>query len=383
MWEVIKNNEWSYESTLNNLKEIDATKVQMTETLRSLNLNPENSFYKVDTAKNTISYDMNAVKAYLETIKDKSWDDLTKTNVRAWILAVQIALEALGKDVGTIDGVLSSQGKDSQTKRAVRAFQRENGLTADWAPGTNTIKKLLEKMESLWNISQIPVQQEPDDIEDQESLNGSMIEWVSEEDFNDLKEIFTRDANNGNLRFVMRNNDWSIKKNSRWDIIIYSVLDNNESYYVWDQSYIWDWRILNWGHTSYDTWFYKLVRKNLDCGQFSSLFSSWYENLMDEKSQEILNKDPKDRTNSDLRYLWGRFSTWTHPIHLQQLWAWLTKSSDDLSWWKNFLDWCERMKEAWISTKKLTLRNRFALSAMWCDNTSDFIEEWWFQKKFK
>ena len=155
MWEVIKNNEWIYESTLENLKEIDATKVQMTETLKALNLNAENSFYKVDIANNKIIYDMNAVKAYLESIKDKSWGDLVKTNSRTVILAVQIALEVLGKDVGTIDGVLWTYGKDSQTKKAIRAFQSENWLTPNWAPGKDTLNVLVWKLSDELNKSTI------------------------------------------------------------------------------------------------------------------------------------------------------------------------------------------------------------------------------------
>jgi len=43
---------------------------------------------------------MEAVKNYLTTIKQKNWSDLTSKNSSAWIMAVQIALEERGIDVG-------------------------------------------------------------------------------------------------------------------------------------------------------------------------------------------------------------------------------------------------------------------------------------------
>ena len=82
---------------------------------------------------------MEAVKNYLTTIKQKNWSDLTSKNSSAWIMAVQIALEERGIDVGKVDGIFGAG-----TRAAVRTFQEKNGITADGLPGPQTIAKLLE-----------------------------------------------------------------------------------------------------------------------------------------------------------------------------------------------------------------------------------------------
>ena len=82
---------------------------------------------------------MEAVKNYLTTIKQKNWSDLTSKNSSAWIMAVQIALEERGIDVGKVDGIFGAG-----TRAAVRTFQEENKINADGLPGPQTIAKLLE-----------------------------------------------------------------------------------------------------------------------------------------------------------------------------------------------------------------------------------------------
>ena len=82
---------------------------------------------------------MEAVKNYLRTIQQKNWSQLTSKNSSAWIMAVQIALEKRGIDVGKVDGIFGAG-----TKAAVRTFQEENEITADGLPGPQTIAKLLE-----------------------------------------------------------------------------------------------------------------------------------------------------------------------------------------------------------------------------------------------
>ena len=54
-------------------------------------------------------------------------------------MAVQIALEKRGIDVGKVDGIFGAG-----TRAAVRTFQEKNGITADGLPGPQTIAKLLE-----------------------------------------------------------------------------------------------------------------------------------------------------------------------------------------------------------------------------------------------
>ena len=82
---------------------------------------------------------METVKNYLTTIKQKNWSDLTSKNSSAWIMAVQIALEKRGIDVGKVDGIFGAG-----TKAAVKKFQEENKITADGLPGPQTITELLK-----------------------------------------------------------------------------------------------------------------------------------------------------------------------------------------------------------------------------------------------
>jgi zinc carboxypeptidase family protein len=82
---------------------------------------------------------MDAVKNYLTTIQQKNRSELTSKNSSAWIMAVQIALEKRGIDVGKVDGIFGDG-----TRAAVRTFQEKNGIRADGLPGPQTIAKLLE-----------------------------------------------------------------------------------------------------------------------------------------------------------------------------------------------------------------------------------------------
>ena len=82
---------------------------------------------------------MDTVKKYLTTIEQKNWSQLTSKNSSAWIMAVQIALEKRGIDVGKVDGIFGAG-----TRAAVRTFQEKNGITADGLPGPQTIAELLK-----------------------------------------------------------------------------------------------------------------------------------------------------------------------------------------------------------------------------------------------
>ena len=117
------------------IKEIDWVQQQVKAELQDLQ---KESFYTT-WENGKVNYDMDAVKNYLTTIKQKNWSDLTSKNSSAWIMAVQIALEKRGIDVGKVDGIFGAG-----TKAAVRTFQEENEITADGLPGPQTIAKLLE-----------------------------------------------------------------------------------------------------------------------------------------------------------------------------------------------------------------------------------------------
>ena len=117
------------------IKETDWVKQQVMAELQDLQ---KESFYTT-WEDGKVNYDMEAVKNYLTTIQQKNWSDLTSKNSSAWIMAVQIALEERGIDVGKVDGIFGAG-----TRAAVRTFQEKNGITADGLPGKQTIEKLLE-----------------------------------------------------------------------------------------------------------------------------------------------------------------------------------------------------------------------------------------------
>ena len=117
------------------IKEIDWVQQQVKAELQDLQ---KESFYTT-WEDGKVNYDMDAVKNYLTTIKQKNWSQLTSKNSSAWIMAVQIALEKRGIDVGKVDGIFGAG-----TRAAVKTFQEENGITADGLPGSQTIAKLLE-----------------------------------------------------------------------------------------------------------------------------------------------------------------------------------------------------------------------------------------------
>ena len=117
------------------IKEIDWVQQQVKTELQDLQ---KESFYTT-WEDGKVNYDMDAVKNYLTTIKQKNWSELTSKNSSAWIMAVQIALEKRGIDVGKVDGIFGAG-----TRAAVRTFQEENKINADGLPGPQTIAKLLE-----------------------------------------------------------------------------------------------------------------------------------------------------------------------------------------------------------------------------------------------
>jgi len=117
------------------IKEIDWVQQQVKAELQDLQ---KESFYTT-WEDGKVNYDMDAVKNYLTTIQQKNRSELTSKNSSAWIMAVQIALEKRGIDVGKVDGIFGAG-----TRAAVRTFQEKNGITSDSLPGKQTIEKLLE-----------------------------------------------------------------------------------------------------------------------------------------------------------------------------------------------------------------------------------------------
>ena len=117
-----------------------------------------NPFIKKVEGKAYWEYDIDKVRDYLNKLQNInnfqdiakiSWEKTRGAYTVKWIMAVQIALKALwvAPDL-TIDWVLATQKNfsSSETVKAIRKFQVDNGLDVTGVPYGSTIKKLLEKL---------------------------------------------------------------------------------------------------------------------------------------------------------------------------------------------------------------------------------------------
>ncbi len=73
-------------------------------------------------------------------------------SVGVYVATLQDALDALGYDLGNIDGYFGNA-----TKNAVMRFQRVNGLSVDGIVGCNTWKKIVEKIKPLQTSKSIEI----------------------------------------------------------------------------------------------------------------------------------------------------------------------------------------------------------------------------------
>lgn len=120
-------------------------KKQVREELIKLN---KECFYEINWEE--VTYNMDTVKHYLNSIKDKkTWKELTMNNSSVLIMAVQIALYSQNYKFWRIDGLLGPK-----TKAAIKKFQADNGLSVDtyWRTMPTTIAKLLEKITPMENV---------------------------------------------------------------------------------------------------------------------------------------------------------------------------------------------------------------------------------------
>jgi len=77
------------------------------------------------------------------------WANATRSG-KAAVTAVQKLLDALGYDVGGVDGCFGAK-----TERAVKNFQKENGLLVDGVVGNGTFNSLLSAVKTKLNTSPV------------------------------------------------------------------------------------------------------------------------------------------------------------------------------------------------------------------------------------
>jgi peptidoglycan hydrolase-like protein with peptidoglycan-binding domain len=108
-----------------NIREVDRVQEQVKQELASIK---KTLFYET-SEDGQVQYHLDVVKQYLETKKDKPWNELVSENRSTQIMAIQIALESMGYDVGRIDGIFGPL-----TKAKVAEFQKANELKVDGLP---------------------------------------------------------------------------------------------------------------------------------------------------------------------------------------------------------------------------------------------------------
>ena len=80
---------------MDNIKEVAWVQQQVKAELSDLRAGVSVDNFYTKEADGTVTYKMDVVKDYLNTLKDKEWRELTAKNTSAWMMAVQIALEKL------------------------------------------------------------------------------------------------------------------------------------------------------------------------------------------------------------------------------------------------------------------------------------------------
>ena len=228
------------------IKEIDWVKQQVKAEL--LDLQKESFYTTWEDGK--VNYDMGAVTKYLTTIKQKNWSDLTSKNSSAWIMAVQIALEERGIDVGKVDGIFGAG-----TRAAVTKFQKENEIIADGLPGKETIAKLLggttgtpagttgtpetpETPETPAKTKETPAKtkETPAKTTENIDLKKININTIAQEVFNMIKNW--KITKNMNLEDILKS---KVNKFNKWSEGFTGV-----GYKVWEEPYFSLWDYKNW-----------------------------------------------------------------------------------------------------------------------------------------
>jgi hypothetical protein len=82
-------------SSVDNIKEVAWVQQQVRAELNDLRAGVTIDKFYTEEADGSVTYKMDVVKEYLNTLKDKERNELTAKNTSAWMMAVQIALEKL------------------------------------------------------------------------------------------------------------------------------------------------------------------------------------------------------------------------------------------------------------------------------------------------
>jgi len=189
-----------------------------------------------------ITYDLAKTKAYLEGLKETSWKDLNTKEWVAWISAVQIMLNEKfwdWKEKLVIDGK-----RWPLTKERVKEFQwTVEGLVKDWAPGKETIKKLLSeswKIDNWWDTPSQENQQIKNKIDnfntDNPEIDLSELSSLSENEAEQIVKWIKEKLSTQTLQktLLLKLNglsnieEWVAKKLSsfEWWIMIDKILNN-------------------------------------------------------------------------------------------------------------------------------------------------------------
>ena len=204
----------SSKENVNDTKE--RVKFQVDKELQQLTNEIWKNFYSINENWE-VEYDLDLVKKYLETKKDKQYSELKSQNTSAWIMAVQIALSSVGYDVGKVDWILRNKwAKTSKTVAQIIKFQKDNWLKPDGQPGSKTITKLLEK---LWPTTlqdwDIEKKQKEENVDENKKENNDAADNIEQDEKIISKEKFEE------LRFKSELSDNEMKQvvdyaNKQW-----------------------------------------------------------------------------------------------------------------------------------------------------------------------